>query len=295
MTKNSARKKAVRARQAVTGEAYNAAARALRHDGQAPHALAVPQDAPHLEPVSLSLPYQVRKVRPAYAGEPAAWTAAGWCTSAERAVELADAVVAWHGGPERAHVWDYSSALEAARHGDQRELPPVLLHQATADADRPAQPDRPAKTPGRYRPEGVGPDLAAEPEWPEHAYGLLWVRYALHVWTPGERGAGSWSTAAWCSDRYSAQAAAAALGVGHPDGRYPWGVITGPAGDWTSPQDRCTVTLLPERAPGEPLMRCLYTGELDDPYEGGLYGWLTCTLERGHVEARHQLAVTTEE
>ncbi|MFI6889941.1 hypothetical protein [Streptosporangium canum] len=290
MTKDSARKKDVRARQAATGEAYSAAARALRHDGQTSGTLADFDDRLRLQPLSLSLPYQVRTLRQAQ------WTSAGWCTSAERAVELADAVLAWHGGAERAHVWDYSATLEAARRGDQREVPAVLLHQATAATDRPAQPEPPAKTPGRYRPEGVGPQVATEPAWLEPADGLLQARYALHTWTAAERGAGSWSTAAWCFDRYSAQAAAAALGVGHCEGRYPWGAITGPAGDWASPgRDRRTVALLPERAPGEPLMGCLHTGELDDPYEDGVYGWLTCTLERGHVETHHQLAVTTEE
>ncbi|MEV7011694.1 hypothetical protein [Streptosporangium sp. NPDC051022] len=290
MPKNSsaARREQARALAAAEGISHTAALRRLDEERTAT------VDTPQPQPLSLSLPYQVRKLRPAYAGQPAAWTSAGWCSSAEHATELADALVAWHGGARHAHVWDYSAALEAARHGEQLEVP-VLLHQAAAAGKRPPQPERPVKTLGRYRPEGVGPDLAAEPGWLEQVPGLLWVRYALHVWSPTERGEGEWGTAVWCWDTYTAQAAADALQVGHPDGRYPWGAITGP-GEWPSlPETRRTVTLLPKRALGERLPRCHCTAELDDPYEEGLYAWLTCTLEQGHVERGHSFAVATEE
>ncbi|GHE32392.1 hypothetical protein GCM10017673_39150 [Streptosporangium violaceochromogenes] len=291
MPKNSsaARREQARALAAAENISYTAALRRL--DQSRETAVDDPQ-----RPPSAALPYQVRELSPGYADVPASWHLAGWCATAERAAELADALVAWQHGPTRAHVWDHSATT-----GGPSEAGPVLLHQADADPGRPECPT-PVKEPGRYRPPGVGADLAAEPvwlEWTTTMGGLPLARYAVHTWTPeGRAGAGAWSTAAWCRDIWGAEAAGAALGVGVADGRYPWGAITGPNED-TWPEragvgDRRTVRLLPARAPGEPLMGCPYTAELDDPYGDGLYGWLTCTLERGHVERRHRLAVATE-
>ncbi|TYB62218.1 hypothetical protein FXF51_26240 [Nonomuraea sp. PA05] len=160
-----------------------------------------------------------------YTGGPAAWAGVGWCADLDRARELADALVAWDGGLTRAQACNHSDAVG---HGWPHEGA-WLVYQVDAGADRPPRPRCPDKGPNRYRPVGLGPELAAEPEWQSWLTAPGWLRhpptYALHVWAPDTAGpGGQWHTVAWCEGgRMGAGHAAAALRVGIEGGPYPQG------------------------------------------------------------------------
>ncbi|MGJ6969659.1 hypothetical protein ACSDR0_48060 [Streptosporangium sp. G11] len=273
------RKREIRARQASTGESYNAAARALER------AAAENVDAPTTRPVALALPYEVRvftaPTGPGVLMEDSHHTQA-WCATPAPAGEIAQALVAWEGPIRRVQVWDHTERMR----DPNAAICQVL--QVDAEARRPQRPACPPKGSFRYRPAGPGPELAAEPEWLPTAFAP--PRYALHAWTPTGRGAGQWHTLAWCENgRMGAASIAAALRVGLEDGPYPWGYLSGPLGEgWpgqpSRERGRACAGLYPDRAPGERHPWCDYTQELDDPYEDGFRAWLTCTLEAGHVD-----------
>jgi hypothetical protein len=107
----------------------------------------------------------------------------------------------------------------------------------------------------------------------------------------------TWQTLAWVLGKHAADRIAAALGIGAADGPYPWGFVSGPSESVVRDGVRLDSGRYPAWGQGELFRCCRYRAELDDDeaYEDGLYGWLSCTLEDGHVETSHQFAVKTED
>ncbi|MFC7650456.1 hypothetical protein ACFQX6_66525 [Streptosporangium lutulentum] len=121
-------------------------------------------EGPEWWPMVAALPYQVRQLRPAGSDGRARWVLVGWCEQPARAVELAEAVVAWHGGAERAQVWDYSAALQ---HGDRRQVPPGCCIRPSPPLI--ARPGRSGQT-ARGGRDGIAPRVSAR-SWPPNPNG----------------------------------------------------------------------------------------------------------------------------
>ncbi|MFE2528761.1 hypothetical protein ACFXEL_31580 [Streptomyces sp. NPDC059382] len=202
-----------------------------------------PGDFPHaLDPLcpSPDLPYEVRIyyvpdgiVGEDHSGSAPSWWTRAWCDHFDKAVLLADALVAHRldaisrpaGGDcgyLRAEVWQHSTT-------DLGTLP-FCAHQVDADPDRPRVPRLPFGTWIKGRPESAAP--TPEPTWfrgEKHP-----PTYDLRVWTES-----GWTTLAWFVGGRSPAAIAADLlrvGIGGP---YAWAETWGPhhpgaAGhDWT--------------------------------------------------------------
>ncbi|MEU9778351.1 hypothetical protein, partial [Streptomyces sp. NPDC047968] len=196
-----------------------------------------------LDPVcpSPDLPYEVRiyYVPDGIVGEdhtggaPSWWTRA-WCGHLDKAVLLADALVAHRlsnpsrpaGGDcgyLRAEVWEHSTTNLGTL--------PARVHQVDADPDRPVVPRLPFNAWPKGRPASTEP--TPEPTWfqgEKHP-----PTYDLRVWSEPD----GWTTLAWfVGGRSPAGIAATLLRVG-TGGPYAWAETWGPhfpradAHDWT--------------------------------------------------------------
>ncbi|MEU7222258.1 hypothetical protein [Streptomyces chrestomyceticus] len=203
---------------------------------------------------SPDLPYEVRiySVPDGIVGEdhtggaPSWWTRA-WCDRLDKAVLLADALVAHRlssptrpaggdCGDLRAEVWKHSTV-------DLGTLP-ARVHQADAAPDRPVVPRLPFDAWPMGRPASSAP--TPEPTWfrgEKHP-----PTYDLRVWSETD----GWQTLAWVvGGRSPASIAATLLRVG-TGGPYPWAETWGPhhpdvwRHDWTQ-EGRC----LTDRHPDE--------------------------------------------
>ncbi|MEH0589848.1 hypothetical protein QA942_39785 [Streptomyces sp. B21-106] len=203
-----------------------------------------PGTFPHaLDPMcpSPELPYEVRiyYVPDGIVGEdhtggaPSWWTRA-WCGHLDKAVLLADALVAHRlsnpsrpaggdCGDLRAEVWEHSTT-------DLGTLP-ARVHQVDADPDRPVVPRLPFNAWPKGRPASTEP--TPEPTWfqgEKHP-----PTYDLRVWSESD----GWTTLAWfVGGRSPAGIAVTLLRVG-TGGPYAWAETWGPhfpgahAHDWT--------------------------------------------------------------
>lgn len=190
---------------------------------------------------SPDLPYEVRVyyvsdgiVGEDHSGSAPCWSTHAWCDRRDKAVLLADALVAHRLGPIsrpaggdcgylRAEVWQHSTTNLGTL--------PARVHQFDADPARPVVPRLPYDTWPPGRPASTGP--APEPTWfrgEKHP-----PNYDLRVWSETD----GWTTLAWfVGGRSPAGIAADLLRVG-TGGPYVFAETWGPyhpgaAGhDWT--------------------------------------------------------------
>lgn len=203
-----------------------------------------PGTFPHaLDPMcpSPELPFEVRIyyvpdgiVGEDHSGGAPKWGTRAWCDGLDKAVLLADALVAHRlssptrpaggdCGDLRAEVWEHVTT-------DLGTLP-SRVHRVDADPDRPVVPRLPFDTWIKGRPASTDP--TAEPTWfqgEKHP-----PTYDLRVWSETD----GWTTLAWFVGGSSPASIAAALlrvGTGGP---YAWAETWGPhhpdahAHDWT--------------------------------------------------------------
>jgi hypothetical protein len=179
---------------------------------------------------SPELPYEVRTytvpdgiLGEDHLGGAPVWSTAGWCDRGDKAVLLADALVAHHlrrperpasgdSGTVRAEVWQHSTT-------DLSTLP-YRVHAVDAAPDRQVVPHLPFNTPTPGRPASAGP--APEPVW---FMGAKYPpTYHLRVWNRTD----GWTTLAWIpGGRNPASIAAVMLRVG-TGGQYEFAETWGP-------------------------------------------------------------------
>ncbi|MET9676413.1 hypothetical protein ABZY68_25460 [Streptomyces sp. NPDC006482] len=179
---------------------------------------------------SPDLPYEVRVyyvpdgiVGEDHNGSAPRWSTRAWCDHLDKAVLLADALVAHRLGAAsrpaggdcgdlRAEVWQHSST-------DLGTLP-ARVHRADADPDRPVVPRLPFDARPEGRPASTNP--TPEPRWfqgEKHP-----PTYDLRVWSETD----GWTTLAWVvGGRSPAGIAADLLRVG-TGGPYPFAETWGP-------------------------------------------------------------------
>ncbi|MFG2903336.1 hypothetical protein ACGFZH_40445 [Streptomyces zaomyceticus] len=256
-----------------------------------------------LDPVcpSPDLPYEVRiyYVPDGIVGEdhtggaPSWWTRA-WCDRLDKAVLLADALVAHRlsspsrpaggdCGNLRAEVWEHSTT-------DLGTLP-ARVHQVDADPDRPEVPHLPFNTWPKGRPASTEP--TPEPTWfqgEKHP-----PTYDLRVWSEPD----GWTTLAWfVGGRSPAGIAATLLRVG-TGGPYAWAETWGPhfpgaaAHDWTTQEGRALMDRHPDESYAEGTARYeeqrrQETADLAAALAGRSGGALTTEQAAARIEAGGQ-------
>lgn len=190
---------------------------------------------------SPDLPYEVRTywvpdgiTGETHTGTTPSWTTTAWCDHIDKAVLLADALVAHRlSEPTRPTGGDCGNVCtEVWQHAtsDLGTLP-FRVHRADADPDRPVAPRLPFDTWPEGRPASADP--APEPTWFQGE--KYPPTYNLRVWSQ----AGGWVTLGWFDGgRTPVSIAAALLRVG-TGGPFPFAETWGPhhpeawAHDWT--------------------------------------------------------------